>query len=63
MSEFLPICIFPSESFLIRFPPETDIPDWSIVVGFVVGPISKVVFVASPILAVVVEPDFVLIRP
>ena len=61
-NEFLPIWIFPSESFLIRFPPETEIPDWSIVVGFVVGPISKVFFVESPILAVVVEPDFVLIR-
>ena len=47
---------------MIRLPPETEIPDWSIVVGFVVGPISKVFFVESPILAVVVDPDFVLIR-
>ena len=62
-NEFLPIWIFPSESFLIRFPPDTEIPDWSIVVGFVVGPISKVFFVESPILAVVVDPDLVLIRP
>ena len=52
----------PSESFLIRFSPDTEIPDWLIVVGLVVGPISRIFFVESPILAVVVEPDLVLIK-
>ena len=33
--------MFPSESFFIRFPPDTEIPDWFIVVGLVVGPISR----------------------
>ena len=61
-NEFLPMWMFPSESFFIRFPPDTEIPDWFIVVGLVVGPISKMFLVESPILAVVVEPDLVLIK-
>ena len=58
-NEFLPMWMFPSESFLIRFPPDTEIPDWFIVVGLVVDPISRIFLVESPILAVVVEPDVV----
>ena len=61
-NEFLPMWMFPSESFFIRFPPDTEIPDWFIVVGLVVGPISRIFLVESPILAVVVEPDLVLIK-
>ncbi len=37
-------------------------PFWLIVVGLLVGPISKIFFVESPILVVVVDPVFVLIR-
>ena len=60
--EFFPIWIFPSESFLIKFSPDTEMPFWFIVVGLLVGPISKIFFVESPILVVVVDPVFVLIR-
>ena len=47
----------------MRLLPPTDIPSWLMVVGLVSPPISKVFLVESPILAVVVDPDFVLKRP